>query len=569
MNPILSKVFLIIFIFSGISAFAQNINYQQLPQHLQLYPRDAQDMAEVQISGTVVTTGFDTVKLEVNKNNQLDQVYKSKLNYSGPTAGFTFTAAIHAEQSEYSFKVYLDGILQTEVDSVVCGDVLLINGQSNALAIDYDGLATWQSEWLRSYGNSATGGQNDTTWGLAQAQTVHSRYAVGVWGLRLGQMIVENTGYPVAILNGASSGSDILYHFRNDNNPYDGSSNYGRLLTRAENAGVREKVKAILWNQGESDTFENYVDYETNFAELYYDWKTDFPGLKKIYTFQIRPCNQGHKQSQLRNKQRKIDQEYQDVEIMSTVGLPGHDGLHYHYTGYKKMAEWIYPLVAADIYGSNENLYITPPKIQEIFYTDNSKNRIAMVFDQPVVWPDDTLGYALKDHIYLNGESAGVVINSGEAADDTIFLNLSGTSTATSIQYLPNSTYNNSSDVYEGPWIKNVWGIGALTFHGFAVGEISAVEQDPVLPEQTVLLGNFPNPFNPATTIKYRLEKNMPVQLTIYDMAGKKIETVFKGYQNKGQHSLTINGAKLAAGVYIYKLQAGQTPLSGKIVLLK
>jgi len=88
------------------------------------------------------------------------------------------------------------------------------------------------------------------------------------------------------------------------------------------------------------------------------------------------------------------------------------------------------------------------------------------------------------------------------------------------------------------------------------------------------LQANFPNPFNPQTTIRYTLGQNRKVELTIFDCSGKKIKTLVNAYQRAGEHQvhwngLTDQGRRASSGVYVYRLQAGDKQLSGKMVLMK
>ena len=189
---------------------------------------------------------------------------------------------IHAELSEYTFMVYLDADLITRRDSIVCDDVYIITGQSNANALDYESRVTYQSEWLRSFGSATLEADEcaaDTTWGLAQGQSIYTHMAIGVWGLRLGQLLVETYEIPICILNGAKGGSPIEQHLRSESL----STHYGRLLYRTIKAGAKDGIKAILWHQGESNTGEEYIRYADNFDELYNAWHEDYPALKKIY----------------------------------------------------------------------------------------------------------------------------------------------------------------------------------------------------------------------------------------------------------------------------------------------
>ena len=86
---------------------------------------------------------------------------------------------------------------------------------------------------------------------------------------------------------------------------------------------------------------------------------------------------------------------------------------------------------------------------------------------------------------------------------------------------------------------------------------------------------NYPNPFNPKTKIEYQLEKESKVSLEVLDIKGERIEILADGVQRKGRHSVIFDGANLASGVYLYRLQVkdekGKTIYSqgNKMLLLK
>ena len=85
---------------------------------------------------------------------------------------------------------------------------------------------------------------------------------------------------------------------------------------------------------------------------------------------------------------------------------------------------------------------------------------------------------------------------------------------------------------------------------------------------------NYPNPFNPSTTISYILEKDSEVSVNIFDISGKLITTLQNAYQTQGEHSISWNGTddsanKVGGGVYFYHLQAGDFIQTRKMVLLK
>ena len=88
------------------------------------------------------------------------------------------------------------------------------------------------------------------------------------------------------------------------------------------------------------------------------------------------------------------------------------------------------------------------------------------------------------------------------------------------------------------------------------------------------LYRNYPNPFNPVTTIDYQIKKTTYVELFIYTPLGKKIKTLVNTYRNSGNYSVTWDGTndegiKLSSGVYICQLKAGNFVQTKEILLLK
>ncbi len=80
---------------------------------------------------------------------------------------------------------------------------------------------------------------------------------------------------------------------------------------------------------------------------------------------------------------------------------------------------------------------------------------------------------------------------------------------------------------------------------------------EPLNVAQTLQLhGNYPNPFNPATTISYTVPFTAEVVLQVYDVLGQKVTEIAAGKKIAGSHEMTFNGSRLGSGIYFYKLQA-------------
>ena len=76
-------------------------------------------------------------------------------------------------------------------------------------------------------------------------------------------------------------------------------------------------------------------------------------------------------------------------------------------------------------------------------------------------------------------------------------------------------------------------------------------------PKEFKLEQNFPNPFNPTTTIQYQLPNNSKVTLKVYDILGSEVETLVNEEQEAGYNEVKFNASNIASGMYIYRLQAG------------
>jgi hypothetical protein len=100
------------------------------------------------------------------------------------------------------------------------------------------------------------------------------------------------------------------------------------------------------------------------------------------------------------------------------------------------------------------------------------------------------------------------------------------------------------------------------------------LKREPIIPVIFALHQNFPNPFNPITTLNYGLPKDSDVRLTIFDMLGHEVTTLVHSNQKAGFKSVQWDatdsmGRPVSAGVYIYQIEAGEFVQTKKMVLLK
>ena len=96
-----------------------------------------------------------------------------------------------------------------------------------------------------------------------------------------------------------------------------------------------------------------------------------------------------------------------------------------------------------------------------------------------------------------------------------------------------------------------------------------AINNTTSLPKEYKLFDNYPNPFNPSTTIRYELPKNGFVTIKVYDILGREVATLVNENKTAGEYSVMFNAKNLSSGVYIYQLKAGNFISNKKLLLMK
>ena len=102
----------------------------------------------------------------------------------------------------------------------------------------------------------------------------------------------------------------------------------------------------------------------------------------------------------------------------------------------------------------------------------------------------------------------------------------------------------------------------------FADTNTTYVEKS-IIPDEYALFQNYPNPFNPTTIIKYDIPKETNVTLKVYNILGEEVATLVNKVMQAGHQSVAFNAAKLASGIYIYKLNAGNFVQVKKMLVMK
>ncbi|TCC40887.1 sialate O-acetylesterase [Kribbella speibonae] len=421
------------------------VSLTQAPQDRQLIPRDATGRATVPVAGRMTDPRVKSVQLTVTGNGETEV-------YTSASRDFRFTPRIKAGLHEYTFELKALGRVVARRDGIVSGDAYVVQGQSNAEASMYNGAASGEeSPYLRSFGSPVSDpsiSAADRVWGYATGDVSRQSGSVGQWAIRMGRQLVNKYKVPIALINGAHGGQPISFFQRNDANPDDITTNYGRLRQRLTAAGVMGHLRGVLWYQGESDN-DNAAVHVSGFTSLLQDWRSDFGTTPKYYVYQVRtsPCSNSTL-TNLREAQREMGDTL-GVTVLSTTGLSGHDGCHYAYAGgYRDMGDHAYAVLARDLYGG-PSAGVAPPNPRDVT-ASGSQLTVRLRSNDPLTVQD---GVAADFRV----DGAAVTVTSVAYQPGKLVLQLSGPPTgATALTY--------QAHLRAGPWITNAIGTGLLTF---------------------------------------------------------------------------------------------------------
>ena len=185
-----------------------------------------------------------------------------------------------------------------------------------------------------------------------------------------------------------------------------------------------------------------------------------------------------------------------------------------------------------------------------------------------VVWTDLRNGSGNPDIFYKERKG-------GVWASETPLV-YAATDTTNSVQHFPGITHDGTSATYV-TWsderLPSSNGKNKEAFYKVGFGVVTAVEPSPDAPVSK-LLRNYPNPFNPRTTVDFVLSRDAVATLRVYDVNGRLVRTLVDSYLAAGRRSVTWDGRddadrSVASGVYFIRLQAGGQSLSRTINLLK
>ncbi len=89
------------------------------------------------------------------------------------------------------------------------------------------------------------------------------------------------------------------------------------------------------------------------------------------------------------------------------------------------------------------------------------------------------------------------------------------------------------------------------------------------VPEAYVLEANYPNPFNPQTTIRFSVPESAQVTLVVYDVLGRQVQVLVDGVRQAGTYEAVFEAGDLPSGTYLYRLETPQGSFVQTMLLLK
>lgn len=473
------------------------VSILSFPKDYQLYARDADNKARIEISG-IAEDSVDSLIVKVHRD-------KDVITRIAMAADAAFSIPVEMEALKHNYTIELfrkENELETLIKSahhITAGDVYVLHGQSNAWAIDYDNAYNDEdlpldAQWVRTNGAMHVYNMpaiypevKNADWFIARGKAPDIRNGtqllgngmVGVLGLNIGLELVASQNVPIAIINGAGGGGAISFYQKTKNSDLDVP--YGRLQYRLEASGLKDHIKAFIWNQGEGNAGDSVLEYKMALNQLYNDLNSDYT-FEKFYMIQTPPvCSSSTGHQTVREAQRQFSKEHKLVRILTRHGFPLNektpngsyflpDGCHYHAHGYEMLASWISNLAAYDFYSGTTNFQAP----QLVGVIRESSQSVIVDFDKPISLQSDVvideIVYSLKNFAFAINEKRATSISSLEVDprnSKRLQLNFFDQSfeKGDTLTYILSDNYPKTSIPYQGPWIIDaVSEIGAVGF---------------------------------------------------------------------------------------------------------
>ena len=452
------------------------INWSAYPKELQFFARDEFDKAYPKLKASYKAGSFVGAKVQILKNGQFyfQKTLASKI--VNDVVYIDDSVRIEAGLNRYTlllynFKTNTDSTLFRQINAILCGDVAVFYGQSNAQAtenIDYfiEKIKGNNGDLPNLYNRTFF---NNQFWGINQI------YEVGGLAYTFGNDYQKNAQMPICILNGSIGNTGIQDLTKYENLLTDKPVTfYEKLYKDVGDAGFEAKVKFFIWRQGEADSYWDgrSLEYKSNFDKLYKQLKRDFIPRGVLYYFQNNLINDGSKYAgSLRETQRKLQEDYPNVFGISSVGLSGYEGLHYKGIGYEEAGLLIAKLVLKNQKISAYSNVISSPSVQKIVQSlDKSNIKIIFEPSQKLSLNATSSPFSVISFkkLFFNVNSQ-ILLKSGSCQDNTILLSMEKPIKLDSISYFSPTIAFDIPEVFSEICPKNQFGFPVFTFEHFKV----------------------------------------------------------------------------------------------------
>jgi subtilisin-like proprotein convertase family protein len=165
---------------------------------------------------------------------------------------------------------------------------------------------------------------------------------------------------------------------------------------------------------------------------------------------------------------------------------------------------------------------------------------------------------------YSSGSMAEVYGEDG----GSFAVDLSGTRSPLTVSWTPGAD-GRSVTVSDGTGRARTLDGGRVSLDGLTARRLTVATGSGSVPREFALLPNYPNPFNPATLIRYALPVRARVTLKIFNVIGQEVATLVNDELPAGMHEVTFDGSALGSGVYFCSIKAGSFSATRKMMLLK
>ncbi len=129
--------------------------------------------------------------------------------------------------------------------------------------------------------------------------------------------------------------------------------------------------------------------------------------------------------------------------------------------------------------------------------------------------------------------------------------------------------YGTAGDLYVGGSMGGGSEWNAYVILKYNDNIVGVLEDDGRLPARFSLLSNYPNPFNPVTTVEYVIERPTAVRLSVFSLLGQEVEVLVDEYRHPGTYKIKWDADRFSSGIYFIRLLAGSVAATAKMILMK